>query len=62
LAANKKLNDLIVTIDLRDYGASAAKSMFSPTLGYGWLHVARIPTVLAAPLHTFQTGMISHVE
>ena len=62
LAVNKKLNELIVTIDLRDYGAGAAPSMFSPTLGYGWPHVARIPRLLAAPIHGFRTGMIGYVE
>lgn len=62
LAVNKKLNDLIVTIDLGDYGAGAGPSMFSPTSGYGWPHVARIPRLLAVPVHTFHTGMISYVE
>jgi len=62
LVVNKKLNDLIVTIDLGDYGAGTAPSMFSPTLGYGRPHVARIPALPAAPIHRLQAGMISYVE
>jgi hypothetical protein len=35
LAVNMKLNGLIVSIDLGDYGAGAAPSMVSPSSGYG---------------------------
>src|SRR3990167_3841862 len=62
LAVNMKLNGLIVSIDLRDYGAGTAPSMVSPTSGYGWPHVARIPALPAAPIHRFQTGMIGYVD
>ncbi|MNE52013.1 hypothetical protein D3C80_1466690 [compost metagenome] len=62
LAVNKKLNDLIVTIDPGDYGVGPAPAMFSPTLAYGWPQVARLPGLLAAPIHRVQTGMISDVE